>query len=204
VLALLACSGPTPVPPFAGPGPARAVVVGDSISFLAAPKITVALGGAGYSTSVSGQIGYTTKQAGTMVRAYRRFHPSVVILEWGTNDATHLALGQPGYSLADYQRRMSAFRDDYKGSCVIVTTVSEHRGPSSGPDYAGANQAAATMNAWLRTFPRVVDWDAREFAARSAGQSWVGPDLIHPNDTGQAQLAQLDLAAARTCPPATP
>jgi lysophospholipase L1-like esterase len=169
----------------------RVAVVGDSITFLSTNDIETALGSAGYDATVVGRIGKTAGDVHGDVDAAARQHPDIVLFELGTNDATRSANGQ-GSALA-FEMAMQHYIDELKGSCLVATTVTEHR-PS-----LIENRTAAAINAWIEThFTHVVDWDTYEWTRREAGVALVKDD-VHPNGFGQAALAELDLDAVRQC-----
>jgi hypothetical protein len=148
-----ACSSlPTP-PPYVGAGP-RVAVAGDSITLFSVAALQAAFIHGGYSVSVTGLFGHTTKNGASAVEAYRATKPTIVIVEWGTNDVFEQVTGVKGYTMADYQRRMTSFGREFPKACFIVTTSTTHRISALGANVATVNQAAAALNSWLRaTFP---------------------------------------------------
>jgi lysophospholipase L1-like esterase len=170
----------------------RVAVVGDSITYLSASDITEDLEGMGYDPSVVGKIGYTAAQVAPNVTAARGQDPAIVLFELGTNDVTRSDRGQG--SAADFERWMNSYIAQFPHSCLIATTVSSHR-PSLTMD-----RTADEINAWLhQKFALVVDWNSYEWSQRQKDIAIVEPDEVHPNEVGQAALAQLDLAAVQAC-----
>jgi lysophospholipase L1-like esterase len=188
--------------PSGGP---KIAVVGDSITWFSHFDIEGSLSSAGYSSSVTGLVGQTTIGAGPSVRGAEATRPSVLIVELGTNDVAHQILGRPDSTFGSYRRRMKDFRADAGSACFVVTTIGSHRATwdRARLDSNGLrtyNRDAATYNTWLHaTFPRVVDWDAYEWAERQKGVVLLDKSGLHPNAAGRAALGRLDLAAVRGC-----
>ncbi len=177
-----------------GPSRHTVAVIGDSITFLASGDIQAGVNRAGDHLLITGRIGYTAAQLAPDVSAFARQHPSVVLFELGTNDVTQSVTGATG--AAAYERVMAGYLHEFSHACLIATTVSSHRGDPI------QDATARAINAWLRThFTHLVDWDAYEWAQRRAGHFIVEQvDDVHPNDAGQQDLANLDLAAIKSCP----
>ena len=169
-------------------------VIGDSITFLAASDIQADLGADGNQVLITGRIGYTAAQLAGDVTDFARHHPRVVLFEMGTNDVSQSITGAT--SAAAYEQAVAGYRTQFGSACLIATTVGSHR------DTPILDQTATAINAWLHAnFRHVVEWDDYEWAQRQAGHVLVEPDLVHPTPEGQRALAQLDLAAVRSCRP---
>ena len=188
------------IPPYSGTGPTVALL-GDSITFLNDTRSQAALQAAGFSTSVTGNYGYTAANDKPWADLYADTHPDVVIINLGTNDANQQAAAKPNFTTDVFKQRMAAYQAEFAGSCFVVTTITSHRTAASFP--AGTadaqiqawNAIATEYNAYLRTFAHVVDWDA---AVASHPEYLV--DEIHPfTAPGSQVLAALDVAAAQTC-----
>jgi lysophospholipase L1-like esterase len=189
--AAVACSRASGFAP-TGHDSRRVTVVGDSITFLSANDITAQLKADGDDPTVVGRIGRTASEVQADVTSAAATKPSVILFELGTNDVTRSADGSG--SADDYETWMRRYIAQFPDSCLIATTASSHR-PSPAMD-----ATARTINTWLhQTFAHVVEWDTYEWAQRQAHVLLVDYDEVHPNPAGQAALAQLDLAAVRSC-----
>jgi lysophospholipase L1-like esterase len=175
-----------------GPSRPPVAVIGDSVTFLASGEIQAGADQAGYRLLITGRIGFTAAQLAPDVTRFARQHPSVVLFELGTNDVTQSVTGAT--SAAAYERVMDSYRTRFGDACLIATTVSSHRAIPI------MDRTAQAINAWLHAhFTHVVEWDDYEWAQRQAGHVLVEPDEVHPNDAGQQALANLDLAAIKSC-----
>jgi len=168
-------------------------VIGDSITFLAAPDIQSGLAAQGDHVLLTGRIGYTAAQLAPDVAKFAAQHPRVVLFELGTNDVSQSITGAT--SAAAYEQVMTGYLHDFGDACLIATTVSSHRGDAT------MDRTAVAINAWLRAhFAHLVDWDTYEWTQRQTGHPIVETvDYVHPTKVGQQDLARLDAAAIRSC-----
>ncbi len=198
-----ASAGPTTagsaVEDYVGSGP-KVAVVGDSISWMSAPRIKSALGAAGFAASVTALPSHTTKDMAPYVRSAVATKPRVLVIDLGTNDVLRDSLRMKGYSLADTEGRLLDFKAEAGGACVVVTTVVSHRQPSADLDAATFNASAGRLNGWMRaTFPHILDWDAEVWSQRQHGVELLDGTGVHPNETGRKAMGDLVLAATRRC-----
>ena len=151
-------------------------VVGDSISALSGQWIAVSLFEAGYLSTVDAVPGITMAQAEPAITQLARQHPTIWIIELGTNDALgkNPLWGEP--FLAEWQQVRSS-------QCVIYVSVSPRPGLIAAQiDTTLAGLARENANV------HVLDWGNIEYR----NPSWLEPDKIHPTPAGQAELGSLE------------
>jgi hypothetical protein len=179
---------PAPPPPAPPRGRAGVLLIGDSLSVAINPALPslmpgwrVVIDGMGGRPLIAGmQVLQETDvpQDGSVILAFSLY----------TNDDPR---NVPALRAAI---RTSLDRAGPRG-CVIWATI--FRAPINGNSYDAAN---AVIRRMARSEPRrmrLVDWatTAREEPAL------IGPDGIHPTQTGVAIRAQMYADAARSCPP---
>ncbi len=155
-------------PPAAG----AALVVGDSITLGCADALRADLGA---GTLVDGKVGRQFSTATAIVASWAQAHPGPIVIDLGANGTV-----QPG----DVESVLDAAGDRR----VVLVGVSVPRRWQDGNN--GVLSAAAAGHA-----PRVafVDWAA--IVAAHPGS--LGPDQVHPTNTGRKLLADAVAAAVR-------
>ena len=159
----------------------KVAVVGDSITALSRQWIAFSLFDAGYSSTIDAVPGITMAQAEPAITQLAQQHPSVWIIELGTNDALgkNPLWGEP--ILAEWQQVRSS-------QCVIYVSVSPRTGLIAAQiDTALAGLARGHANV------HVLDWGNLEYQ----NPSWLEPDKIHPTPAGQAELGSLEAQEVR-------
>lgn len=165
--------------------------LGDSITAQSTADIN-AHDGQNYVVTVDAAVGVDTYLWAPHVAAAAATKPHIAIINLGTNDAQRMGTafpGDPAQTVEEVNARYDQFAAEFPTTtCVIFVTINTHN-PSWGP------VAAEGLNAHLRTFAHVVDWDA----------AWVATDYDvadnpHPNEQGRQHLLALEDAAIAACP----
>jgi hypothetical protein len=189
---------PQVIPPYVGTGRSVALA-GDSITMLSGGVQAPAFQAAGFSQSITGNLGYTLATMKPWIDLYSDSRPAVMLVNLGTNDTGQQVAGNHDYSLDLFKRRVDYYRTRFPGSCLVFTTITTHRTAVEG-DPAKApvwNGIAQSYNDYLRSGGRVADWDQV-----LAGHPEYTADEVHPSDSGSAALSALMVAAAESCVPA--
>ncbi len=176
------------------------VVVGDSITYLAAGSIEDVVGSR-YRTFLVYKVGMRIDQMlpGLGVALLAHAPVSAVVENLGTNDA--LEGGKNADWRASWARMMSMTA---KVPCVVLSTI------SPAADYFGKRPIASAINREVeelaKTDPRrykVVDWPGflHEVDRRHPALffDYVSRDLIHERQPGARWLAEEDRAALADC-----
>jgi len=163
--------------------------VGDSITAYSAPMLTTYFTWAGYgSVHVAAIPGSDTYARQWDVYADAKAAPTVEVINLGTNDTNHIT-GLSPQAMSDVLHRLRAFGSHalFPHTCVVFVTVSTHM-TSWNPTNA------AIIDAQIRAFPHVVDWDAAYQPTY-----FDSADNVHPNVLGQHVLVHLIANAVAKC-----
>ena len=209
---VVGCAGPSPqlwpapppsgdnyhaqvIPPYTGRGPTVAVA-GDSITMLTEAVQGSRLKAAGFSESMTGNLGYTMATMRPWIDLYSETTPDVMVINLGTNDVGAQVAGNIDYSLDLFEQRVDYYRTRFTSSCLVFVTITTHRtavegDPAKGPTW---NAIAESYHEYLRAGGRVADWDTA-----SNGRPGYLPDEVHPSASGGAALSALIVEAAQSC-----
>jgi hypothetical protein len=169
----------------AGPG---VVIGGDSITAISTPDLQAQLNPY-YQTDIQANYGYTWAEESPAVNnaiAQDSPAPSAVIVNLGTNDAIQAGLGNP----TDWIDPMNAFiAASVSVPCVIFVTINDRLGeffdPQSQATADAINARIYELHAADPSHYAYIDWNSLV----RANPDWLQADGIHPNATGQEELA---------------
>ena len=178
-------------------GQPRVSVIGDSITALAQPDISAALGPS-YDIDYVFRISVRIDQLLGLVAADQQAHgpTAAAVINLGTNDA--IAGGTDTHAPASFDRLVTAVD---AVPCVVLTTI----GPFA--DERGRSDVGAALNRTMvglasadPTRYKVVDWNRFVTGLDSQRRpSFLQPDLIHETPAGARWIAASDKAALDTC-----
>lgn len=180
-------AAPDPGPrPAAGAAKVRAhsvLVDGDSLAVGTAPYLPGDL--PGWRVRQSADISRHTPDGVSLLKAYGRHLPHVVVLSLGTNDDPRTA---------------SSFRHDIhralrivgRHRCIVWPLI--HRPPVAGATYHGYNRAIADVARGQKRL-RAFNWE--RMARRHP--YWFGSDGVHPDATGYQARARALARHVRRC-----
>jgi lysophospholipase L1-like esterase len=178
---------------WSSPTPRSVAVVGDSITVLTSPDISVALRG-DYHTDVQAKWGQRIDQMLPNLSELLGQHPTAVVENLGSNDAIQ-ATTHPDWQKGFEQ--MIAMLAPTK--CVLMTTVSTFLDADySAPPVASEINRAIEGVASRRPNFHVVDWNAAIHAPN--GGTLLSADHVHPSPAGQLTLAALIRPRSRLPP----
>lgn len=155
-----------------------------------------------YRVGINATGGAPTSWYAEAIARNARTPPDVIVIDLGSNDAYCTPrrcpneppyIPRPDFDEVTVDATLNGFRSAYPASaCVIFVNINTHN-PTWGPENA------RLVDAYLATFPRVVDWN-------DAWQpDWFSqPDDPHPNLAGQRALARLVATQVAACPARAP
>jgi len=175
-------------------------IFGDSITYDSASAIESTLGPY-YAYVLNGTPGDTIAEETPAVGAAMANDvppPNDVILNLGTNDAIQTGVGNN----TNWQRSFANLLSDVDSAhCVILVTVSTNADHYWGPTQtstvaAQINQDIYDTQAADPGLYQVIDWNSLVHQ----NPDWLQSGGIHPNATGQQELANWYALALSTCP----
>ena len=177
--------------------PPRVSVVGDSITALARPDISIALERS-YNVGYVFRISVRIDQMLDLVASDLQHNgpTAAVVINLGTNDA--IAGGNSAHALVNFDQLVTTV-----GSvrCVVLTTVGPFADNRGGSDVgASLNRRMIDLVAADPRRYKLVDWYG--FLKTLDSQlrpNYLQPDLIHETQAGARWIAASDKAALDTC-----
>jgi len=181
-----------PVPP-GDHGDQLVVLIGDSLSFLAAPQTEALFRNDPDLRLSASYYGGTELDTQAWVEGYADVDPgSVVLLMLGINDLFNSTASD---AATDAQAAIDAVKAAGAARVVLVTVNSTGSTPGLGPSWLPKVRA---YNDWLRRAAagdpvlEVADWDV----VSRGHVDWLEADQVHLNAAGQLAYAQLTHDAA--------
>lgn len=166
-------------------------MVGDSITVLIGDD----LDGGVADWKVEAVIGATAAEMVPAGEGLASDSPTQAVLNLGTNDALTQVPAQDAVAALD--TLVGAFDGTDCTHLVTLSTVLPDEGSPPAP------QTATAINEWIRARAdaddrlRIVDWNAR--LVGEGGAELLEDDRIHPNETGQAELAAMIEQSVGSC-----
>ncbi len=202
-LVLTACQPEPYVGPSDGP---RLAIVGDSLIDQSRDQMSQTFVAEGWSTSVTGRGGYTSRDHWTTQRRVMETNPAVVVLALGSNDFREIVTGLQTWDgfRASVRESIGITR---AAPCLVWVGVTQTYGFFGGPPTGNLDQLGWVVNVIIQqelaasgrptgtTF--YADWAGE---SRGKADYFLGPGDIHLNDTGDAAYARLIDSAVDRCP----
>ena len=173
------------------------LIGGDSITADASLAITAQLNGY-YDTDVQATAGNTFGQQVPVIETEITKDspaPQDYIINLGTNDALNSAFGNPPTDWVDPLNSLLSVTSS--AGCVVFFTVNTAADGGNGTTVA--LQINAEIAGLVRSNPshfEEVDWNG----LAHANPGWLQSDGIHPNATGDQEIAAWDSIALSVCP----
>jgi lysophospholipase L1-like esterase len=165
--------------------------VGDSITVGSTPELRAYFGHS-YTVTINAVSGSTTYADAHYVYADMKARPTVEVINLGTNDTNHIGVawgGVPAQTWGEVLHRFNVFGSHtlWHNTCIVFVNISTHMASWNPVN-------AAVINAHLKAWPHVVDWNGawnpRYFDTTNN---------VHPNEIGRQVLVHLIAAEVARC-----